>query len=254
MSNQKNINIKKKELFFDKKSNLINGGIYLFKKRFIKKIINKKISLENHYIYEEIKRSRVEGHIDDNFFIDIGTPKDFIQSKNKIINQTTKPAAFFDRDNVLIHDNGYVYKKKDLRFKNGVTKGLRYLIKKNYYIFIATNQAGIGKNKLSLDQFIKFQKFIKLNLLKKKITIDDVKYCPHHPEALIKKYKLNCKCRKPGNLMLQDLKKNWNVNLSKSFMIGDKLSDKIAANKSNLYFEYAQNNLLKQVTKIYKKL
>jgi histidinol phosphatase-like enzyme len=53
--------------------------------------------------------------------------------------------------------------------------------------------------------------------------------------------------------MIEDLKKNWDIDLSKSFMIGDKLSDKTAAEKSNLYFEYDQNNLLKQVTKICKK-
>lgn len=198
----KNINIKNKKIFFGKKNYLINGGIYFFKKKFIKKIINKRISLENYYISEEIKKSRVEGHLDNNFFIDIGTPKDFMLSKNKIISQTTKPAAFFDRDNVLIHDSGYVYKKKDLKFKNGVINALKYLIKKNYYIFIVTNQAGIGKKKFSLDQFINFQKFIKFNLLKKKITVDDIKFCPHHPDAIISKYKVYCKCRKPGNLMI----------------------------------------------------
>ena len=250
----KNINIKNKKIFFGKKNYLINGGIYFFKKKFIKKIINKKISLENYYISKEIKKSRVEGHLDNSFFIDIGTPKDFMLSQNKIISQTTKPAAFFDRDNVLIHDRGYVYKKKDLKFKNGVINALKYLIKKNYYIFIVTNQAGIGKKKFSLDQFINFQKFIKFNLLKKKITLDDIKFCPHHPDAIISKYKINCKCRKPGNLMIQVLKKNWNIKISKSFMIGDKMSDEIAAKKSNLYFEYGQNNLLKQVTKIYKEL
>ena len=53
--------------------------------------------------------------------------------------------------------------------------------------------------------------------------------------------------------MIEDLKKNWDIDLSKSFMIGDKLSDKISAEKSNIYFEYDQNDLLKQVTKIYKK-
>jgi histidinol phosphatase-like enzyme len=72
--------------------------------------------------------------------------------------------------------------------------------------------------------------------------------------AKITKYKKDSKFRKPGNLMIEDLKRKWDVNLSKSFMIGDKLSDEIAAIKSNLYFEYDQNNLLKQVTRIYKKL
>ena len=66
----------------------------------------------------------------------------------------------------------------------------------------------------------------------------------------IKKYRKKTNYRKPGNLMIRDVMKKWNINLNKSFMIGDKLSDKKAAQKSNLYFEYVSNNFFNQVKKI----
>ena len=60
--------------------------------------------------------------------------------------------------------------------------------------------------------------------------------------------------RKPGNLMIKDLEKNWNINMKKSFMIGDSKSDMLAAKKSSLHFEYDKNNLLNQVRNICQKI
>ena len=60
--------------------------------------------------------------------------------------------------------------------------------------------------------------------------------------------------RKPGNLMIRTILNKWNVDLKQSFMIGDRLSDKLAAKKSKLYFEYVSRNFLNQVKKIIEKM
>ena len=65
--------------------------------------------------------------------------------KKLLIKNCSKPAAFLDRDGVINHDTGYVHKLRDFKFRPGVIEGLKLLIKKNYYIFIITNKAGIGK-------------------------------------------------------------------------------------------------------------
>ena len=70
----------------------------------------------------------------------------------------------------------------------------------------------------------------------------------------IKIYRKVSGYRKPGNLMIKKIFKNWNIDKSKSFMIGDKLTDKKAALKSKLYFEYVKNNFYKQIRKIENKL
>ena len=89
---------------------------------------------------------------------------------------------------------------------------------------------------------------------KNKIYFHDIEYCPYHPKAIIKKYKKKTQLRKPGNMMIKNLEKKWMINKSKSFMIGDSLSDKQTAKKSKIYFEYPKNNLLLQVKSIFKKL
>ena len=155
-----------------------------------------------------------------------------------------------DRDGVINYDYGYVHNVKNFKFRRGVIKGLKYLTKKKYHIFIVTNQAGIGKKKFTLESFKNLNKYLKKLFLKKKISIRDVQYSPFHKKAKIKKYIKNSKYRKPGNLMIKKIFKNWDIESNKSFMIGDKKSDKLAAKKSNLKFHYAQPDLFIQIKNI----
>jgi len=130
---------------------------------------------------------------------------------------------------------------------------LKYLTKNNYYIFIVTNQAGIGKKLYSLEKFIKLHTELKDILIKEKIYINDVKYSPYHIDAKIKKFKKRSGFRKPGNLMIKEIFKNWDISIDKSFMIGDKISDKICALKSGLNFEFAKSNFYYQTRSLVKK-
>ena len=158
-----------------------------------------------------------------------------------------------DRDGVINYDKGYVYKKNDFKFRNGVLKGLKFLIKKRYYIFIITNQAGIAKGLFKETDFKKLHLYLKTHLSKKNVYFDDVQYCPYHPKGKIKKFKKKSLLRKPGNQMIKNIFKNWLVNKGKSFMIGDKISDKLCAKKSKIYFSYAKRDFHNQVKEIISK-
>ncbi len=133
-------------------------------------------------------------------------------------------------------------------------KSLKYLSEKKVYIFIVTNQAGIGKKIFKEKDFYTLHKKIKDFLIKKNIFVNDVIFSPYHPKAKIKKYKKNSLFRKPGNLMIEKLFSNWEIDRKKSFMIGDAKTDKTAAKKSRIYFEYPNKNLFNQITGICKKL
>jgi len=163
-------------------------------------------------------------------------------------------AVFLDRDGTINFDKGYTYKFSEFKFRPHVIKGLKYLSKKQYLIFIVTNQAGIARGKFKLKDLIKLNKKLLTYLRKKNIIINKIEYCPYHPEGKIKIYRKVSGYRKPGNLMIKKIFKNWNIDKSKSFMIGDKLTDKKAALKSKLYFEYVKNNFYKQIRKIENKL
>ncbi|WP_075484593.1 HAD-IIIA family hydrolase [Candidatus Pelagibacter communis] len=238
----------KSKIYLSQKSKLMNGGVYFIKRKLLNNINFKfSNSIENDVLPNLIKNKKVGGIITNNFFLDIGTPKNLIFAKEKLSKLLKKPAIFLDRDGVINYDSGYTYKWKNFKFKQFVLKGLSYLNKKNYLIFFITNQAGIAKGYFKEDDFFLLHKKIKEYLSKKKIYINDVKYCPFHPNAIIKKYKKKSLFRKPGNLMIKQVIKEWDIDLKKSLMIGDKMSDKIAAEKSKLNYKFDENNLYKQI-------
>ena len=255
-SNKKlvSMGIKNNKIIYQKKSNFMNGGVYFFKKKILKLIKNKNTSLEDQLLPGLIKKRKISGLVVKNFFLDIGTPKNFNRAKNLLLKNCTKPAAFLDRDGVINYDTGYVHKIKDFKFRPGVITGLKFLRNKNYYVFIVTNQAGIGRGIYNENQFYELQNNLKEKLQKKDIFFDDINFCPYHPDAKIKKYRKITDLRKPGNLMIKQIENKWHIKRKKSFMIGDKISDKICAAKSKLYFEFAKENFHLQVKKIIKKI
>jgi D-glycero-D-manno-heptose 1,7-bisphosphate phosphatase len=249
-----NLRLEKKTKFISFGGKLMNGGIYLFKNQVLKIIKKKYSSLEEEVIPSLIKKKKIKGFFDKNYFIDIGTYTNLNLAKNNLNKFFRRPAAFLDRDGVINENKEYVCEEKRFFLKKNVLKAIKYLNKKKIYVFIITNQAGIGKGYYTEEKFLNFQRKIKTNFLKKNCYINDLRYCPYHKSAIIKKYKKNSMFRKPGNLMIKDLQKNWSINMKKSFMIGDSRSDMLAAKKSLLYFEYDKNNLLDQVINICKKI
>ena len=246
----KSLSIKNNTLVLKKNSHLMNGGIYYFKGEILKKIPRKNFSLENDLLEHLILQKKMQGKVFNNFFLDIGSKYYLNKAAKRLKDEFKRPAAFLDRDGVINYDHGYVHKFKRFKFRKGVIKGLKYLIKKNYYIFIVTNQAGIGKKIYSEQDFIYLHKQLNEKLNKFNIFINDVQYSPYHPDAKIKKYRKKSSMRKPGNKMIEKIKLNWDIDLNKSFMIGDKISDFQAAKKSRIKFFYAENSFYKQIKNI----
>jgi D-glycero-D-manno-heptose 1,7-bisphosphate phosphatase len=233
---------------------LMNAGVYYFKKKFLNIIERKNFSLEDDILPVLIKNDKFQGHFCKQYFIDIGTYINLKKAKKILPSLFKKPAVFFDRDGVINEEKNYVFKEKQFIFKKNVLKTIKFLNKKNIYVFIVTNQAGIAKGHYSEKQFLKLQKYVKFFLIDKNVYINDIRYCPYHKNGIIKKYKKDSKFRKPGDLMIKDLFNNWSIIRNKSFMIGDKTSDQLCAINSSIYFEFVENDLLKQIKKITKKL
>lgn len=233
-------------------SNKINAGIYYIKKNFLNNIKAGESSLENDILPKLIMQNKISGFEVKSSFIDIGTKKNLKSAKSFFLTNTYKPAVFLDRDGVLNYDYGYVHKYKNFKWMNGSLKALEYLNKKNFHIFVVTNQAGIGRGYYKELDLSNLHTKIKNFLFKKNIYLNEVVYCPHHPQFGKGQYKKYCKCRKPGNKLIEDLKKSWDIDLERSFMIGDKLTDELSAKKSNLKFYYREKNLFKQIKALIK--
>ncbi len=134
-------------------------------------------------------------------------------------------AVFLDRDGVICKDTNYLHKIQNFEFIDKTIDALKLLSKTDYKIIIVTNQAGIAHGFYTEEDFFKLNNWMLNKLKSKGIRIDKVYYCPHHPDAKVAKYKINCNCRKPKTGMLKKAAKEFNINVKNSFLVGDKTSD-----------------------------
>ena len=161
--------------------------------------------------------------------------------------------AFLDRDGVINQDKGYISKISDFKIYPGVGKAISLLNKKNYLVIIITNQSGIGRGLIKIKELENLHNHLKKKIKKDGAKIDDIFYCPFHPEFGKGKYKKKSNDRKPGDGMIKKAIKKWKINTKSSFMIGDKISDKLAAKKAKIKFFYKkEKNLNTQIKNILK--
>lgn len=250
-SNKKlsSLKINKEQLleYSDKKNNLMYSGISILNRKDLLSFNkNKKISFENEIVDKLIKRKKVIARILKKFFIDIGTKKNLNYAKKNFMNKTKKKCFFFDRDNTLIYDEGYTHKKKDLKWKFGIINIIKQLNELDYLVIVVTNQSGVARGYYNEKKVKLFHEYMNNELKKENAFIDDFYYCPFHKSG-IGKYKKNSIDRKPNNGMLIKAIKKWNINIKKSYMVGDNKSDYLAAKKTNIKFIMADNQLLKKI-------
>jgi D-glycero-D-manno-heptose 1,7-bisphosphate phosphatase len=135
---------------------------------------------------------------------------------------------FLDRDGVINKEVNYLYKIKDFEFLEGIFNACIYFQKLGYEIIIITNQSGIHRGYYDESAFNKLTSWMLGEFEINNIKILDVFHCPHGPDS-------NCECRKPKPGMLLNAKNKYNINMSNSWMIGDKSDDIIAANNSGVH-------------------
>tara|TARA_B100000212_G_C27255350_1_gene482052 strand:- start:161 stop:736 length:576 start_codon:yes stop_codon:yes gene_type:complete len=134
-------------------------------------------------------------------------------------------AIFLDRDGIINYDYGYVHKICDFKFIPNVLSTLRLLNELKMPIFIITNQAGIARGFYTKEDLFTLHNYLLSILKENKINIKEIFFCPHHSEGKVPEYSFDCNCRKPKPGMILEAKKKYNLNLSDSFLIGDKYSD-----------------------------
>ena len=136
-----------------------------------------------------------------------------------------KRAVFLDRDGVinevLTKRVKFVNKPKDLYFLPGVPEAIEKLNEVFDYIFVVTNQGGVGLGFMKEETLQKIHEHMIAELKKKGAIIDEAVYCPHKPKA-------GCPCRKPKSKMILDLAQKYKVDLTHSYMVGDTDTDIIA--------------------------
>ncbi len=205
----------------------INGGIYYFKKETLKDFARLykggNVSLENEIIPELAEQGKMYGLPLGGCFIDIGVPEDYYRAQNLIpdwIKKEAKPALFIDKDGTLIENTQYPC-GKNFKLINSAVDMVKSYADKNYHIIMVTNQAGIAKNKFSLDEMKEGFEEIKRVYKDFGIAFDDIEYCPYHKDGVIKEYAYDTILRKPDPGMILSACGKLKIDLKNSVMAGD---------------------------------
>ena len=137
-----------------------------------------------------------------------------------------RPAAFFDRDGVLNVDRGYVHEPGEIVWIPGAARALLRLRRAGFFVFVVTNQGGIGRGLYGEADVHALHDYMQRELGG---AVDAFRFCPHHPEAELARYRVECRCRKPAPGMIEGLLDEYPVRRAGSFLVGDRESDLEAA-------------------------
>ncbi len=216
----------------------INAGTYLISKSILEEqslkllgntpknnLLKGPISLENIVLPDLAQNEKLYGLPLGGSFIDIGIPEDYHRAQSFIpdaIKKTQRPAVFVDKDGTLIEDPGYVHGPNVTIIPSVIEYIKKEFLAKGYYLILATNQAGIAKNKFLEKDMEDNIKALVENCKNLGVTFDDIEYCSYFDGALNAKYNYKSLCRKPYPGMMLKACEKLNIDMAKSVMIGDK--------------------------------
>lgn len=221
-------------------SGFINGGVYFIKRTLLEEIQEDKFSFEKSVLAGGYDIGVYES---DGYFIDIGVPDAYKLAeaeKDRLISHRKRCAVFLDRDGTINKDTVHLYRREDFEFLPDADKAIAELKNKGYLVTVITNQAGVAKGLYKEDDIGILHSYVD-SILKDKYSViaDGYYYCPHHPEAPVEEYRIDCPCRKPNAGLILKAVENFKesgieIDLSKSYTIGNRISDVLAGKNAGV--------------------
>ena len=129
-----------------------------------------------------------------------------------------RPAAFLDRDGTIIEDEGYLADASRVRLVPGAIEALRTFRDRGMLLVVVSNQSGIPRGLITAQQHAEVDARVKALLAGEGVPLDAAYYCPHLPEG-------DCVCRKPKPGMIEQAAREHAIDVARSIMVGDKMSD-----------------------------
>lgn len=149
-------------------------------------------------------------------------------SNGRPAQQTKRGAVFLDRDGVIVADLGYIANPGKLKIIAGAANAIKSL-QQRFRVIVVTNQSGIARGMFTEQDLLDIHRVLINELATQGAIVDGLYFCPHLPGAPVTYYDRICDCRKPSPGMLIRAENEWNIDLKKSYMIGDRISDMEAA-------------------------
>lgn len=246
--------------------NRVNAGIHMLSPEILKDSAGlglfselKKVDLDRDVLKPLIPFGQLYVYDSPEYVKDMGTPERFFSviedinsGKVKARNLYNKQKAIFlDRDGIINKHVGFLRNIDEFELIDGVADAIKIINERGYLAIVITNQPVIARGEVTLEELQEIHNKMETLLGQHGAYVDAIYFCPHHPhkgyEGERPEYKIECDCRKPKPGMLQKAAERFNIDLSKSFMIGDSDNDVEAGRSAGCQVAYIGEEKIENV-------
>lgn len=229
--------------------NLVNAGLYVISRAALEPWREFAVpsDLARNLFPAMIARSaRLKAYRSFEYIKDIGTPhrldKAVAQLRAGVVARASlahpQRAVFVDRDDTLNRNHGYVRSPEQMEPFDGVPEAVRCLNDAEYRVVVVTNQSVIARGECTIEGLGRIHSKMETQLAASGAFVDRIYFCPHHPDkgfpGEVESLKVQCECRKPGVGMIRQATAALNIDLQRSWMVGDASRDMLAAARAGL--------------------
>lgn len=225
--------------------NLCNAGIQIVSPKILDRYEFKdKADFDKDIIAASVAMGRIFAYRSAEYVHDVGTlsrlenaEKDILSFKVQNSNRRKlQKAVFLDRDGTVNVYKGYITKPCEIELVEGIEEAISNFHSLGYLVIIVTNQPVIARGDCTEEELENIHRKIEMLLGEKGTYTDRIYYCPHHPdkgfEGEVSHLKIKCNCRKPEPGLILKAKKDYNIDLSQSYMVGDSISDVVSGKRA----------------------
>lgn len=218
--------------------NRVNAGLHFVSPKIFERFTElKKRDLDRDVLKPLIRENNLFVYDSPEYVKDMGTPDRYYSVTEDIKNgkvsaknlNNRQKAVFLDRDGTINKYVGFLKSAKDFSLLDGVADAVKKINESGYLAIVVTNQPVIARGDTTLEELAEIHAKMETLLGEKGAYLDAIYYCPHHPDKGFEgerpEYKIECECRKPKAGLVFKAAKDFNINLSESWVIGDSVSD-----------------------------
>jgi len=207
---------------------MIDAGVCVSARRLVDEL-EPICSLESHILPRLAAQGALRGTLGQGYSCDVTVPENFARAKEEIPRLLRRPALLLDRDGVVNIDHGWVGKRDRFEWTPGARAAIRAATDAGWHVFIVTNQSGVARGHFDEAAVAALHAWMTDEVRRAGGTIDDIRYCPFHEDAVVPAYRRVSDWRKPAPGMLLDLMRAWELDRARCVMIGDQDRDMAAA-------------------------